>query len=499
MRLSLFQKLRHAWQAAGRRHDPDEALLSPDELNRQIIASVREGIVVFDTALRYRAFNPYMEELSGLKASTIFGKRPSEVLPLAFAAKVEAEVRRALAGESFLLPDWWVSELPSAPAAWVSVKMSPLTNARGRIVGALSVVHDVTERKLSEEEMRRWESIFRHAGWGVVLADPYTDKILVANAAFARMHGYRDDEAIGLNLSDVFAPESREALTLGMRIVRELGHHVYESPHLRKDGTRFPALADVTVILDDNGRPRYRVANVRDITEQKNAEERFSELSERLTQLSHQLIVAQESERRFLARELHDQIGQALTALKINLQTTAKTATHENVVLIDDILKQVRDLSFNLRPSLLDDLGLAAALSSHCARACERANVAFRFDARIPAVRFEPATETACFRVAQEALTNALRHARASEVEVTLAREDGLLVMTLTDNGIGFDVGSAQKDAAHGASLGMLSMQERALLAGGGLSIDSGPGVPGTRVCATFAWKILSPVREAVS
>ena len=132
---------------------------------------------------------------------------------------------------------------------------------------------DITERKQAEAELRRWEQIFQHAGWGVAMAEPENGLLQVVNPAFARMHGHTVEEILGKSVDETFADEAREQLAEHLRIVHEKGHHVYESIHVRKDGTRFPVLADVTAFKDEHGKVLYRAANIQDITERKRAEE----------------------------------------------------------------------------------------------------------------------------------------------------------------------------------------------------------------------------------
>lgn len=214
---------------------------------------------------------------------------------------------------------------------------------------------------------------------------------------------------------------------------------------------------------------------------------------EQLQGLSHRLIEVQESERRAIAGELHDEIGQALTLVKLNLQAfqdaQADSATaaslSESIGIVEQALQQVRNLSLDLRPSLLDDLGLIAALRWYGARQARHANVSFHFRAHVPEERLPAMLETTCFRVAQEALTNVVRHAQAQHVWMDVLLHDAILQLTIRDDGVGFDPHTAQTRARYGNSFGLLGMRERVAIAGGTLSMTSAPG-QGTTVMARF-------------
>ena len=205
--------------------------------------------------------------------------------------------------------------------------------------------------------------------------------------------------------------------------------------------------------------------------------------------LSRQLAAAQETERRNLARELHDQVGQALTALKLILNSAAIQAGESNISQLldksiqaaDQAIEQVRTLSTDLRPSVLDDLGLAAALRWYFHKQASLAEIQVNLTAAAEVLRAPSPIETACFRVAQEACTNILRHAQAKNIWADLTQEKGEMGLIIRDDGIGFDVAQAQLAAQAGRSLGLLSMAERAEFQGGSLTIESKPG-EGTRL-----------------
>jgi signal transduction histidine kinase len=223
--------------------------------------------------------------------------------------------------------------------------------------------------------------------------------------------------------------------------------------------------------------------------EQREAERKRTE--EALQILSRRLLEAQENERRHLARELHDEIGQALTAVKINLQAAQRTPDalvaylEDSISIVDRTLQQVRNLSLDLRPALLDDLGLVVALRWYVDRQAQRVGFTAQFAADPSETRPRPDIETACFRVAQEALTNVVRHAQAQHVRVELRQRDAELHLLIRDDGKGFDVRAAQERAAQGASTGLLGMQERVWLVGGQIDIKSAPAW-GTEIRVRF-------------
>lgn len=217
------------------------------------------------------------------------------------------------------------------------------------------------------------------------------------------------------------------------------------------------------------------------------AEDDVRASQERYRALSRRLLEMQESERSTLARELHDQFGQSLVGISLildgikdELSPASRARIPESMRAIQQMLEQVRTLAFELRPSALDDLGLVAALRLLVGHHGERAGVHASFTATPADVRAPAEIETACFRIVQEALTNAARHARAREVVVTLAVQGDALEVVVRDDGIGFDV-----DRRLRTGLGLVGMEERAALAGGKLDIESAPDA-GTTLRAHF-------------
>lgn len=213
---------------------------------------------------------------------------------------------------------------------------------------------------------------------------------------------------------------------------------------------------------------------------------------ERQRNLSWRLLTAQEEERRRLAVELHDELGQVLTAVKINLESLSRAKTVDGtfasltvaIQSVDEALLRVRDIALDLRPSVLDDLGLAAAIRWYVDRFARAGPLETHLSiGQLPALEAELAT--ACFRVAQEALTNIDRHARARQVWIDLHVLDGALELSIRDDGIGFDVHAARARAVSGGSVGLLGMQERVSLVDGEFEVVRVPA-GGTELHARF-------------
>jgi len=220
--------------------------------------------------------------------------------------------------------------------------------------------------------------------------------------------------------------------------------------------------------------------------------------------LSRRLVEAQETERRRIALELHDEIGQSLTVAELNLQALLRSPSSsgqparlkESLQVIERVLEQVRNLALNLRPSMLDDLGLESALIWLVKRQGELAGLWTEIHVDPLGRRLDPSIETECFRVAQEALTNVIRHAKARSVMLELRQDHGRLKLCVRDDGIGFDTAAIRGQAVRGASLGLLSMEERAALSGGGVEFISSIG-RGTEVHAWFPLKWRTPGVES--
>jgi two-component system NarL family sensor kinase len=225
----------------------------------------------------------------------------------------------------------------------------------------------------------------------------------------------------------------------------------------------------------------------------------FAELEtqrEALRQVSLRLVNTQEAERRLISRELHDELGQALTALKINLDLARRAlpeeaspklrrSVHEASSLAMQTLETARNMSLALHPTLLDDLGLVAALRWEIDRVEQLTGQTIQFEADLADVKLQPELEITIYRIVTEALTNIVRHAQATDVHITLKLENQQLLLRVVDDGIGFDVEHWLNSPGERKSLGLISMRERAELLGGRLELTSRPG-HGTTVAGTL-------------
>jgi len=256
---------------------------------------------------------------------------------------------------------------------------------------------------------------------------------------------------------------------------------VAEGVRRRKDGSLFHASL-VGVPVSVPGRQIAAYSIYRDITRRKRAEEELQRSFRQLRELSARLQNVREEERARVAREIHDELGQALTAIKIDLASllrAPRTDQQEELQKVESILRMVdqtilsvRRIATELRPGILDDLGLVAAVEWAAEEFEARTGTKCRLDLPEDDIVIDPERTTAIFRIFQETLTNITRHAEATEVDVRLAREDGNIVLEVRDNGRGI----GEEELSTGRSLGILGMRERALLLGGELTISGTPG-----------------------
>jgi two-component system sensor histidine kinase UhpB len=241
-----------------------------------------------------------------------------------------------------------------------------------------------------------------------------------------------------------------------------------------------------SVMKDKDGKVNTIMSLVQDVTERKEAEKEILKMNEQLRDLSSHLQNIREEERKHIAREIHDELGQQLTGMKMDLamirqdcaasKPVSEQSISEVMSMVDDAIKTVRKISSELRPSVIDDLGLLPALNWQSHEFEKRYGIPCSFVSSVKELPFEKDFVTGLFRIYQESLTNIARHAKASEISSSLSQEDNSLVLKIKDNGIGFNPDTLQKK-----TLGIIGMKERAFMLGGEFNIDSN-AVQGTSV-----------------
>jgi len=250
-----------------------------------LVTSSRDAIISKDTESVITSWNPGAERLFGYSAEEAIGRSVDLIIPEDHRDLEPAILERILRSESVENHET-VRRRKDGGRIDVSLTVSPLKDAAGRVVGASAIARDITEQKRAEQALERWAHIFRRAGWPVAIIDGVDDSFRDVNPAFAALHGFAADELLGKPLSDVLAPESRAELADHIRTVDEVGDHVYEAIHVRRDGTRFPCLIHVTAFKGDGGRVVYRAATFQDLSERREAEEARRASEERFRMLA---------------------------------------------------------------------------------------------------------------------------------------------------------------------------------------------------------------------
>ena len=484
-----------------------------DTLN--LMNSTDIATVFVDATMRVKLFTPQARTIFNLIAGDA-GRSLLDITHKLDYPELAADIQKTL--DTLAVGD---REVSSQDGRWYIVRVLPYRTAENRISGVVLTFTDFTERRRIEQALRESDERVRLMVESVPEFAIFTldleGRIDSWNAAARELFGYGEKEVIGKPVDLLFTEEDRASGVpqQEMRQAREAGRAPDERWHRRKDGSRF-FVNGVMAPLVRNGQMVGYTKVARDLTEKKGVEQALTaaheELEKRVVErtrelgqanealrrevaerkqseeervrLLRQLVTAQEEERRRISRELHDQLGQEVTALGLNLAVLKKSpelapATRAKLESLEHVVKQLdSDVDFlvwELRPTGLDDLGLAEALADYSAGWSSYFGVRAIFNSTLSG-RLSHEVETVLYRIAQEALNNAAKYARAKAVRLTLREEGKKVILEIADDGQGFDASKVDSK-----TVGLTSMRERAALVGGTTRIESTPG-KGTRV-----------------
>lgn len=348
----------------------------------------------------------------------------------------------------------------------------------------LSIIKDITERKKYEKELieseKKFRMIFNNANDAVFVTQLTEDKtygdFVEVNDVACERFGYTREEFLLLSPSAIIYPKQIDEFNKSIEKLLTDNHVVYQVTHKAKDRRLIPSEISSHLFIYEGKMTVLSIA--RDITERKQAEEKLKRSSIILRNLASHLQSVREEERGLIAREIHDELGQVLTALKIQislLSNKLKSDQEElkNKILtlsdlIDGAVDSVQKIASKLRPVILDELGLLSAIEWQTQEFQRVSGIHCSLSLPSTEINFEKEKSTAVFRIFQEALTNVMRHSKASAVSISVQKSNNLFSLQVADNGIG--ITNEQIKDSH--SLGLIGINERAMLVGGEVSIE---------------------------
>jgi two-component system sensor histidine kinase UhpB len=382
---------------------------------------------------------------------------------------------------------------------WFLLGGAPICDDTGAVIGGVIIFHDITERRQLGQQLR-WQASMLERAHDAIFMWELDGPILYWNHGAELLYGYSSEEAVGQRSDQLLKTERPVTPGEFQEALEREGEWIGDMRQTTRDGHRLVVESRHQLLVETDQR-RYVLEICRDITERleleadlrrshEDLEQRVRERTRTLAsanrslrRLSRQVLDAQETERRRIARELHDEIGQALTGVKMLLemaerQERAKDAEPRQPFpevrdAIDGALTRVRELSLDLRPAMLDSFGLLSTLLWRFETYSRQTGIQVAFHHTGLDQRFAPEVETGAYRIVQEALTNVARHAAAPVVCVQMMATDTALHLYIVDEGVGF---AADEAMAAGLSTGLTGMRERALLLGGKFLVSSTSG-----------------------
>jgi len=386
-----------------------------------------------------------------------------------------ANYDRTLGGESHTS----VRTYGADESSYFESHLNPILDENNQVVGATAMARDITQRLRDQEALRyseeRYRQLFEMESDTVLMLDWETGRFMEYNGAALRMYGYTKEEFGTIRHSDL----SAEPPVTGLSI-RNKETVVPLRLHRKKDGTIFPV--EIACSYFEYQGHQVLVAAIRDITERVRSDERLVELNHKLYALNEHIQTVQERERIAIARDIHDDIGQSITVLKLDVEwilcripdagQDVFERLHEMLLSVDQLTSKVQRIAADLRPPLLDQMGLVAAVEWQVSEFSKRSGLECFMMLNEDIDPLEEQLATTVMRIVQEALTNIARHSGATEVSVSLCKKDGNLILEISDNGCGI----APEQINSVKAYGMIGMQERARICRGKLEIGGEPG-----------------------
>ena len=462
------------------RKQAEEALKESEQELRTSMENAPDGIYMNDLEGNFLYGNLRCEELTGYKREELIGKNFVELNILTENSLARAaELLKANRKSKSTGPD--ELDLIRKDGRLVPVEISSSVVRHGGQNIVLAFARDITERKQAEEALRseqmmltRTEGVAHIGSWEWDIA---TDTVTWSDELFRIFQ--RDPQEGAPSFAGhpaLYHPEDMARLRQAVEVcVADGTPYELELRGIRKDGETRACVARGFAEMAPGGRPVRLFGSLQDITERKQEEENLEKSHRELRNLSVHLISLREEERMLLAREIHDELGQALTALKMALSWLSKKSPEgpngEKIAtmlnLVNTTMKMVKRLSTELRPGLLDDLGLVAAMEWQAGEFQERTGIKTELGFEPDDIRVGDEQATTLFRIFQEMLTNVARHAAATSIEAYLHEKDGELELVVRDNGKGIE----PKMIASSKSLGLIGMRERCHHLGGIIDI----------------------------
>lgn len=470
-----------------------------------LVRSIPDPVWLKDTAGVYIACNPALEKLFNLPAAQILYRADSD---MRLAGDIGEFLQSDLPAESTaaLLTFCQSYRHPNGAVSHFETTRNPVFDGHGELIGAVGIARDVTAQKMAEDILRASEEFSRAVLDASAAQMAVVDKsgtIVGVNEAWSRCvcehsctpadggkTGVGSNYFEGCRHRQGSDKEQAQAARAGVQAVLngETARFSMEISCITANREQWFMMNATPLKLGAGG----AVITYVDITSVKDAQKLQIRFTKQLQALARMHQGIQEKERHHLSMELHDQIGQALAALKISLvgaklhlddPLSTSTALDATQAIVDEIAQTTGDIARRLRPPLLDELGVRSALAWHIRNLALPKDVNVRFEQNIGALRFSEAVELACFRIVQEAITNALRHAAPTEIIVQIICLADQICLSVQDDGKGFAINIALDEDEERISLGLIGMRERITSLGGEFEIDSQPNT-GTRVSA---------------